>query len=256
VFGDLGALHKELERFLAKPRISGFRVRAENLTIPPMATRLLTPGEAAIMPVRIRSTAGVDAKSAPGVYADAKKIAARFPDDAAVQRALAEAAYDAGDHAAALAAADRAIAADPKFVEAHCYRAMAQMAIALAAKDNRIETWGEIRRTIARANRLDTEDPRPLILFFRSYADQGLWPPKIARDGLFHAYQLAPQDRGLRLQTASMLIAENKLAEARSMLLALTYDPHASGMGEAASKMIDTIDARLKQPAPETPAAK
>ncbi|WP_066724812.1 hypothetical protein [Sphingomonas pituitosa] len=256
VFGDLTALNKELERFLARPRISGFRVRAENLTIPPVTTRLLTPGEAAIVPVRIRSAAGVNEKSAPGVYADAKKVAARFPNDPIVQRALAEAAYDAGDHAAALAAADRAIAADPRFVEAHCYRAMAQMAIALAAKDDKIETWAAIRSTIARANRLDTEDPRPLVLFFRSYADQGKWPPKIARDGLFHAYQLAPQDRGLRMQTASMLIAEEKLAEARSMLLALTYDPHASGMGEAASKMIETIDARLKQPAPKTPAEK
>lgn len=256
VFGDPAALHRELERFLAKPTISGFRVRAENLAIPAVQTRLLTPGEAAIMPVRIRSAAGVDAKTAPGVYADARKVAARFPNDAAVQRALAEAAYDAGDPAAALVAADRAIAADRQLLEAHCYRAMAQMAIALAAKDGTIETWTEIRRTIGRANHLDTEDPRPLVLFFRSYADQGLWPPKLARDGLVHAFQLAPQDRGLRMQTAAMLIEEGKLADARSMLLVLTYDPHASGMGAAASKMIDTIDTRLKASAQATPAAK
>ncbi|WP_294253280.1 hypothetical protein [uncultured Sphingomonas sp.] len=245
-FGDLRALNKELERFLQQPKISGFRVRAENLAIPPVTLRLLRPGEAAIMPVRIRSDAGVDEKTAPAVYADAKKIAARFPDDPEVQRALAEAAYDAGDHAAALAAADRAIAADPKLVEAHCYRAMAQMAIAEAAKDEKPETWAEIRRTIGRANRLDTEDPRPLILFFRSYAERRQWPPEIARDGLMHAYELAPQDRGLRMQAADMLIGEKKLATARAMLLVLTYDPHASGIGTAASKMIDTIDAQMK----------
>ncbi|WP_313536293.1 hypothetical protein [Sphingomonas sp.] len=245
-FGDLRALDKELERFLQKPQINGFRIRAENLAIPPVTLRLLRPGEAAILPVRIRSDAGVDEKTAPDVYADAKRIAARFPDDAEVQRALAEAAYDAGDYPAALAAADRAIAADPKFVEAHCYRAMAQMAIAKAAKDEKPETWTDIRRTIGRANRLDTEDPRPLILFFRSYADRLQWPPEIARDGLMHAFELAPQDRGLRMQAAGVLVAEKKLAVARAMLLVLTYDPHASGLGAAASKMIDTIDAQLK----------
>lgn len=246
VFGDLRALHRELEKFLMKPMISGFRVKPESLVIPPVPVRALRPGEAAILPVRFRSEAGVSDKTAPGVYADAQKIAARFPDDPAVQRGLAEAAYDAKDYAAALAAADKAIAADPKLIEAHCYRAMALMAIALAAKDEKPETWTEIRRTIARANRLDTEDPRPLILYFRSYAERGQVPPKVARDGLLHAYDLAPQDRELRMQTAAMLIADGKPDEARAMLLALTYDPHASGMGEAASKLIDTIDAQRK----------
>lgn len=253
-FGDLRALHRELEKFLSKPRISGFRVKPESLTIPPVAVRVLRPGEAAILPVRFRSEAGVNDKTAPPVYADAQKIAAHFPDDPAVQRGLAEAAYDAKDYAAALTAANKAIAADPKLIEAHCYRAMAQMAIALAAKDDRPETWLEIRRSIARANRLDTEDPRPLILYFRSYAEHGMIPPKVARDGLLHAYELAPQDRGLRMQTAAMLIGDGKLEEARAMLLVLTYDPHASGMGDAASQMIDTIDATLKSGKPVVPA--
>lgn len=256
VFGDLGALNRELERFLAKPRISGFRVRADKLEIPPVTVRVLSPGHAAMMAVIVRSRAGVNEKTAPGVYADARRIAAGYPADPAVQRALAEAAYDAKDYAGALAAADRAIAADPRFVEAHCYRAMALMAIAENAKDEKLDTWNEIRRTIARANRLDTEDPRPLILYFRSYAERGQMPPKMAREGLEHAYELAPQDRGLRLQVAAMLIADGKKDIARSMLLALTYDPHASGMGEAASKLIDTIDAQKKDAKPEPEAAK
>lgn len=252
VFGDLGALHRELERFLAKPKIAGFRVRADLLAIPPVTVRTLSPGQAAMMPVIVRSRSGVNGKTAPGVYADAVKIAAGYPDDPAVQRALAEAAYDAKDYPAARAAADRALAADPQFVEALCYRAMALMAIAQAAKDEKPETWAEIRRTISRANRLDTEDPRPLILYFQSYAERGQMPPKMARDGLGHAYQLAPEDRGLRLQVAAMLIADGEPEIARSMLLALTYDPHASGMGEAASKLIDTIDAKKinAQPTP------
>ncbi|WP_354309904.1 hypothetical protein [Sphingomonas trueperi] len=245
-FGDLDALNKELERFLRQPRISGFRIRAENLAVPPVTIRPLRPGEAAILPVRIRMDAGVDEKTAPGIFADAKAIAARFADDPEVQRVLAEAAYDAGDYTAALAAADRAIAADPKLVEAYCSRALAQMAIAEAAKNDTAEGWAEIRRTIERAGRLDPEDPRPLILLYRSYADRRQWPPEAARKGLLHAYALAPQDRGLRMQVAGMLIGENKLTEARAMLLVLTYDPHASGAGAAASRMIDRIDAQIR----------
>ncbi|MET3724565.1 tetratricopeptide (TPR) repeat protein [Sphingomonas trueperi] len=254
-FGDLDALNKELERFLQQPRISGFRIRAENLVIPPVTIRPLRPGEAAILPVRIRLDAGVDDKTAPGLFADAKTIAARFPDDPEVQRVLAEAAYDAGDYAAALAVADRAIAADPDHVEAHCYRAMAQMAIAEAAKDDTPETWAEIRRMIDRAGQLDPEDPRPLILLYRSYADRRQWPPEAARKGLMHAYALAPQDRGLRMQVAGMLVGEKKLAEARAMLLVLTYDPHASGAGAAASRMIDKIDAQIRAGVFAAPAA-
>ncbi|WP_010543881.1 hypothetical protein [Sphingomonas elodea] len=256
VFGDLGTLNRELERFLGKPRISGFRIAADQLAIPPVAIRVLGPAEAAILPVIVRSQAGVNARTAPEILAEARKVAARFPDHAGVQRALAEAAYDAGEYAAALAAADRAIALDPGLVEAHCYRAMALMAIAQAANDRKPESWAEIRRTIGRANRLDTEDPRPLILFFNSYAALGQMPPPIAREGLLHAYELAPQDRGLRMQTATMLLADGKPAQARSLLLALTYDPHASGIGAAASTLIDTIDARKNGAGPAPGPAK
>jgi tetratricopeptide (TPR) repeat protein len=253
-FGDPDTLDQELERFLRQRKISGFRIRAENLAIPPVSIRLLRPGEAAMLPIRIRSDAGLEEKTAAALYAEARKIATGFPDDAEVQRALAGAAYVAGNPAAALAAADRAIAADPNLVEAYCTRAMAQMSIAEAARDDTPETWAAIRRTIDRAGWLDPEDPRPLILLYRSYADRRQWPPEPVRKGLLQAYALAPQDRGLRMQVAGMLVGEKKLVEARAMLLVLTYDPHASGAGAAASRMIDTIDARIRAGAAAAPA--
>jgi tetratricopeptide (TPR) repeat protein len=253
-FGDPDALDQELERFLRQRKISGFRIRAENLAIPPVSIRLLRPGEAAMLPIRIRSDAGLEEKTAAALYAEARKIATGFPDDAEVQRTLAGAAYAAGDPATALAAADRAIAADPNLVEAYCTRAMAQMSIAEAARDDAPETWAAIRRTIDRAGRLDPDDPRPLILLYRSYADRRQWPPEPVRKGLLQAYALAPQDRGLRMQVAGMLVGEKKLVEARAMLLVLTYDPHASGAGGAASRMIDTIDARIRAGAAAAPA--
>lgn len=250
-FGDLAALHRELQRFINKPRIAGYTIPASMLAIPPVSIRVLGPGEAAILPVRIRSERGVDQQSAPAVYAEAVKIAARYPGDAAVQRGLAEAAFDARDYPAALAAADQAIAADGEMLEAPYFRALALMAIAREGRDRRPETWTSIRRSIARANRLDTEDPRPLLLYYRSFAEAGEKPDPLARDGLLRAHVLAPQDRRLRMMAAAMLTAEGRIDQAREMLLVLTYDPHASGMSETASRMIDAIDARRKAAAPD-----
>lgn len=249
-FGDLGALHRELQRFLTQPRISGYTIRADLLTVPPVAVRSLGAGEAAMMPVRIRLERGVRGDAAATVYADAARIAARFPADPAVQVMLAQAAYAARDLGEALAAADRAVAADAAMLEAQYLRATVLMARAQAAGDLRAETWQDIRRAIGRANRLDPDDPRPLALYYRSFADRREPPPALARDGLLRAFALAPQDRALRLQTAAMLIGQRKLVEAREMLLVLTYDPHASGMGERASRMIDTIDAHNSRATP------
>lgn len=248
-FGDLGALHGELQRFLTQPRISGYTIRADLLTVPPVAVRSLGAGEAAMMPVRIRLERGVRGDAA-APYAGATRIAAGFPADAAVQAMLARAAYDARDLGEALAAADRAVALDGEMLEAQYIRALVLIARAQAAGDQRAGTWQDIRRAIGLANRLDPEDPRPLALYYRSFADRREPPPALARAGLLRAFALAPQDRALRLQTAAMLIGQRRVAEAREMLLVLTYDPHASGMGERASRMIDTIDAHNSRAMP------
>ena len=67
-----------------------------------------------MMPVIIRSRRGVDDEGAKAVLTDARAIASRFPKDPAVLSALAEAEHDAGNDKEAIAAADAALADDPK----------------------------------------------------------------------------------------------------------------------------------------------
>ncbi len=129
VFGDLRQLDKELERY-KMGRFNIVKLTGADLATGPVEIRKLTPGEAATMKARIRSKVGVNDKSAPDVYADARRAAAPYPNDPGAQLELAEAAYDAHDYAAAEAAADRVIAADPKRVRGYMYKAMAKMAIA------------------------------------------------------------------------------------------------------------------------------
>ncbi|MDG2534778.1 hypothetical protein P6144_14035 [Sphingomonas sp. HITSZ_GF] len=242
VFGDLKALDRELERY----KLGRFTVRKipASMTMAGEVTiRKLTPGEAATMEVRIRSKRGVNAKTAPDVYADAKKAAAPYPDDAGAQLVLAEAAYDARDYAVSEAAADRALAADPKAVDGYVYKAMCRMARARDAKDVAKETWSGIRKIIAAGNRIDPQDPEPLILYYRSYLDQHVQVPAMAKDGLYDAYVYAPQDSGLRLNTATMLLRDRDVIRARQLLAPLAYQPHGRGLAERATLLLAKIDA-------------
>lgn len=242
VFGDLKQLDRELERYKLT-RFAMRKVTAEAIKLGEVKVRTLRPGESAIMSVRIRSKVGVNAETAPGVYARALKAAAPYPNDPAVQVVLAEAAYDAREYTAAEAAADRAIAADAKAIDAHIYKAMARMALARQAKDRTPATWGAIRKMITAANRLDPDDPEPLILFYRSYLMAGLPPTENAKKGLMYAFNLAPFDMGLRMNAAMMQLRDGKLAEAREMLRPIAYNPHGGARSTAAAAIIARIDA-------------
>ena len=242
VFGDLRVLDRELERYKLG-RFTVHKIPASMSVAGEVTIRKLTPGEAATMDVRIRSKRGVNAKTAPGVYADAMKAAAPYPDDAGAQLVLAEAAYDARDYAVSEAAADRAIAADPKAVDGYVYKAMCRMALARAARDRSKETWSGIRKIIAAGNRIDPQDPEPLILYYRSFLDQGAPLSDMAKNGLYDAFTYAPQDSWLRLNTATMLLRDRDTARARQMLAPLAYQPHGRGLAELATLLLARIDA-------------
>ncbi len=241
VFGDLKALDRELERYKTG-RFSGIRISADKVPTGEVVLRKLTPGEAATMDVRIRSKVGVDAKTAPPTYQRAKRAAAPYPDDRGAQLVLAEAAYDAGDYAAAEAAADRAIAADSKAVDGYVYKAMSQAAVALKAGDKTPKTWRGIRNIIAAGNRIDPDDPEPLILYYRSFGQAGIPPNDSAKRGLEYAFGLVPQDKSLRLNTAALVLREGNKARARQMLAPLAYQPHGGGIALVASQLIAMID--------------
>jgi tetratricopeptide (TPR) repeat protein len=239
-FGDLQLLDRELKAYLEQRRIPYMRVRPALLTIQPIALRTLTPGEEAIMELRIRSRVGVTRADAAQVAADMRKAAAPFPGNAAVQAALAEAEFDAGNLAAADAAADRAIAADPRNIDALTYKA--RIAMARAKASPAAAAWKDARRLIAQANRADPNDPEPLILFFRSYVDQGIPPTRNAVDGLLRAQELAPQDTGLRMNAARQLLADGRVEEARAALTPIAYDPHGGALAQAVTAILAKLD--------------
>jgi tetratricopeptide (TPR) repeat protein len=243
VFGDLRKLDNDMTRYIGRSTIIVGKIAAAKITIGPIALRTLSDGEAAVMPARLRSTRGVDRKTAQDVVTLARKLAAPFSDDAGAQNELAEAEYDAGNFEAAKTAADRAIAADSKSIHALVYRGMAEAAMLQAASDKDPVHWRTVRRWFVAANKIDPDNPEPLALFYYSYIVGGLTPTGNAEDGLITAYLLAPFDGSLRMNAAAIYLARKDTANARIALLPVAYSPHRNGSSQIALDALKAIDA-------------
>lgn len=223
-FGDLGRLDKELKEYQRRRRLTTLVIDPPAGGAGTIAIRPMSAGEAAIMSVRARSDRGVNSKSAVGVAADARAIAASYPTTPAVMTALAEAEFDAGNYAAAGAAADQAIALNPGNIDAILYKARALSASALAAKAT--PDWKQIRVLLLRANRLDPDDPEPLMRYFLTFAAARETPSPSAVKGLLYAAALVPQVKDLRFLATQQLIRDKQWDEAARMFSSIAYNPH------------------------------
>lgn len=240
-FGDLDALDKQLNRYVRGATLPGIVMKTDEVPQPDVTVTALSPGARAMIEYRLVSTRGVDAKTAPALYRRAASAAARFPDDPVAQGWFAEIAADAREDAAAGAAADRALARDPRSIQALIYKGM--LAMRVADKSGRPADWEVARGFFIRANRIDPDKAQPLMLFYASFEAEKRPPKPSAVAGLYRAQELVPQDPALRVLAARQLIRENKLADGRRMLAPLAYNPHLPADNYAA-RAITALDAK------------
>lgn len=241
-FGDLKQLDKDLKKYLNQNRMVARTIDGAKLTTGPITIRPLSEGESAIMRVRIRSDRGVDSSSAPDVARDARAVAARFPNDAVVQEALAEAEHDADNLTAAEEAATKAVALDPRSSKGLIYRARALMAA--GRKDKAKADWKTARSYLAKANRLDPDDAEPLMLFYQTYLQEGVAPTANSKEGLYAAHQLAPQDAELRILAVEQLISDGKHDSARQLFEPIAFNPHAGDNRERYLDILAALEAK------------
>src|SRR4051812_37242168 len=90
-FGDLKALDKALDAYLRLPKMQYLKVPADRLSVGQITVRKMSEGEAASMPIRIRSKRGVTRQTAAELVLEARVVAQKYPEEPAVQAALAEA---------------------------------------------------------------------------------------------------------------------------------------------------------------------
>ncbi|HKX92544.1 MAG TPA: hypothetical protein VJM15_09005 [Sphingomicrobium sp.] len=239
-FGDILKLEDELGRYVKRKQLSGVVIRPETAKLGEVSVRPLSAAEAAVIPARIRSDYGVDPRYSGRVAAQARKLAAPFPADLFAQATLAKAEYDAGNYAAAQTAADRALAANPRYGPALIYKGRALMALAKA--NPAAADWDAIRGWFVKANQVDTENAEPLMLFYQSFVAAGVRPTDSAVKGLNYALILAPQDNELRLMAIRQLLLDGKAADARRALAPMAFNPHASAVRNNARKIGAAID--------------
>lgn len=225
-FGDLGKLESDLEFYRRRKTLPAIRISAAQLKANTAVTvRRLRADEADIMPQRLQSMVGVDAKTAPSVLAKARPIGARYPDSAFVQRALAEMEFDTRNFEQAEAAIERALAAEPDNLNALTYKGF--LLGNRARREGRADLWKQARAAILKANRLAPDSPLPFILFFDSFEASGVTPSKAAVDGLLRAIVLQPSYQGLRVKVGLHLIATGDPLRARTILEPVAYAPHS-----------------------------
>ena len=239
VFGDLDQLEKELNAY-ARQKMYTFDLAPERLTVGDIEIRKLSKGEANVMPLVMRSQRGVTDEQAAELVLEVREVAAAFPDDAAVLAALAEAEYDAGNDDAAIAAADKAIALNPKLTNPYVQKGYALFRKAADA-DDQDAAYELAVRPFSQLNAIENDHPLPLIYYYRSYAERGIEPSENAKAAIEYAAQLAPFDKGLWFQVAMLQMREGRIGLARRSLQPLAFDPHGGSLADRAKSLMSAL---------------
>jgi tetratricopeptide (TPR) repeat protein len=224
-FGDIKQLDRELNRYHARKIIPTRTVPASLITVGPVELRLLNADEEGVIEVRMKLDAGTDSAGARYLAGGARRAAGQFPQSAVAQALLARTEFEAKHYAEANAAADRALAVDPKSILALVYKGRAMMELAKA--NPAAADWRAIRGWFSKANHLDPHAPEPLMLYYQSYVKQGAAPPAQAVDGLLAALDRSPQDDDMRLMAVRQLVKEGDLTMAQMLFGPIAYSPHS-----------------------------
>ena len=242
-FGDLNQLHREVNKY---KQGRGFKIlpfKPNELVIGNITLEALSEGEAKVMPLRIQSQRGVTRDQALKLLPDVQKVAERYPEDAGVLTALAEAEHDAGNDAAAIAAADRAIAIDPTRPNAYVQKGLALFRMARDGEDeDRKAAYDRAMKPFLALNQIENDHPLPLMYLYRSFSERGATPSDNARAALERAAQLAPFDKALWFNVGMMWLDEGKIALAKQAFQPIAYNPHGGGQSGQARKFLALLE--------------
>lgn len=243
VFGNLKQLDGELNKYVTE-RMLAFKIGGQRITIGNIDVQPLSAGGAAVIMSRAKVKYGYEGDAAEALAGEVHAIESHYPGDELVESTLAEAELDAGHPEAAEAAAGKALAANPHDTEAMVLKARAIEGKAKDADgDSRKNLFEQARQEFIAANKIDTEDPEPLYDYYWSYLQEGIRPTDNAIAALHYASDLAPQDIGVRMNSAIAYVEDGKFKEASDTLKVVAYSPHAGEAADAAKRVIGDLKA-------------
>jgi tetratricopeptide (TPR) repeat protein len=277
-FPDIGRFNSELYDFAGATHFNVVQLPFRTIDVGPITVRALRPAEQALITYEIRLSQGYRQRDAAQFAGEVRTIAARFPDDPFAIRMVMETERLAGNDAAALAAADRLLAAEPNNARALATKGLIQIASLRTARSTDAAAWDAARQLFVRANRTARNDPIVLTAYYDSYVAQGVRPPDGAQAALFRALELAPSDSELRYKVALDFEQRDMLPEAIAIIRPDAYaTPHRGNESdderrrregreererqagtvrhETAREMLARLETRAHPGAPATPAA-
>lgn len=243
-FGDLGQLQRDLEAYLRRSRLSYIKIPASALKVKPVSVTQVSAGGSAVLPLLVEVKNGVPNDQREALAAKVRAVEARYPGDQLVEEAVAEAELDSAHPEAAEAAADRALKANPRDTDALVFkgRAVADRA-EKASGPSRHALFDQARQIFISTNRIDTEDPEPLMEFYKMFVEEGVPPSANAIAALHYASDLAPQDTSLRMTSAMQYLIDGKVADCRRALAVVAYDPHGGELAQTARQVLTKVNA-------------
>ena len=242
-FGDLSKLQKDLEAYLRRSSLPYLKIPASALHVSPVSVTALSAGASAVVPLLADVKNGVSKDQAEGLARKVQALETQFQGDTLIEETLSEAELDADQAGAAETAADRALRINPRDTDAMVLkgRAIADRA-EKATGPERHALFDQARSIFIAANRIDTEDPEPLMEFYRAFVREGVAPTANAIAALHYASDLAPQDTGLRMTSAIQYLSEGKVADGRRALELVAYDPHGGDLAQTAREVLSEVD--------------
>lgn len=240
-FGDLGKLSRDVSAYLTAANFSYVAVPIPDAIGQNISVRTLGDDENALLPLEMEFTKPMAKAEAQAFLARVERETAAYPNSVYALTLRAEVELDSDAVDRALVTTDQLLAAAPQSARAHYWKGAALLAQARAESGDKATTLQAARHEIVAANKLDSDDPLPLIAFYHVCAMTGTGAAN-AVAALTRAQEIVPQDNGLRMTLVSALIGTGDKPRAIRLLRPLAYSPHRDEGTAAALKMLQSLE--------------
>jgi len=239
---QLGA---ELHKYFDKGKVTIKRLTSPTLKQDPKVTlRSLSQAESECLLLNVRVEIGVSEGDAKKLLEQVRTKAQHFAGDSYAQVMLGEAEARYGDAARARDILEAQVASSPDNRAALLDLAALELQSDQADHAARLKADRRARGLAAKANRLDSNDPQALYLFYLSFAHEDKGPSQNAVDALAQAYSNLPQFQPLALAQARQDLRDGHPDRAVVELKPIAYSPHGEKYAQKMRAWIQEIETK------------